>query len=227
MYIVGIIPAREGSKRIPKKNIKILNGKPLITYTINSAKKSKLLSSFYVSTDDKKIKQISESYGSPVINRPKILARDTTQSIVSIQHAIKNIENFLKITIDVVVILQPTSPLRSFNDIDNAIQKFLKKKCQSLVSVTNVCFPPEFMFRIKKGKLNNILKTKIKSKRTQDMPKTFQINGAIYIATRKLIMEKNTVLSKTPYPYFMPIERSIDVDTLLDFKFTEFLLKNS
>ena len=119
MNIVGIIPARGGSKRIPKKNIKLLKNKPLIGYTIIEAKKSKFLNSVYVSTEDEKISRISKKFGIDIIKRPKKFAKDTTQGYVPIQHAIKYLESKHNEIIDVIVVLQPTSPLRKAIDIDN------------------------------------------------------------------------------------------------------------
>jgi CMP-N,N'-diacetyllegionaminic acid synthase len=224
LNIVGIIPARGGSKRIPKKNLKLLKGKPLIAHTIIQAKKSRLLNSVYVSTEDETISQVSQSYGIDVIKRPKKFAYDTTQGYIPIQHAIKYIESKHNQTIDIIVALQPTSPLRKFTDIDNAISKFIKNDCNSLVSVTDACFPPEFMYKIKNKKLDSILKTKLKSKRTQDMPKTYQINGAIYVTKKNFLMNYNSMLSKNPCFYIMPIERSIDIDSIHDFEFCKLFL---
>lgn len=224
LNIVGIIPARGGSKRIPKKNLKLLKGKPLIAYTIIEAKKSKLLNFLYVTTDDEKISEVSKSYNVDVIKRPKKIARDTTQGYIPIQHAIKYLESKNKIDVDLVVVLQPTSPLRKTIDIDNAIYELIKNNCNSLVSVTDACFPPEFMYKIKNKKLYPILKTKLKSKRTQDMPKTYQINGAVYVVKKKFLMESNSLLSKNPCYYIMPIERSADIDSIHDFEFCKLFL---
>ncbi|MBA4717717.1 MAG: acylneuraminate cytidylyltransferase family protein [Nitrosopumilus sp.] len=224
LNIVGIIPARGGSKRIPKKNLKLLKGKPLIAHTIIEAKKSRFLNSLYVSTDDDKIALVSKSYGVDVIKRPKKLAQDTTQGYVPIQHAIKHLESKFKQSIDVVVVLQPTSPLRKSVDIDFAISEFIKNDCDSLVSVTDVCFPPEFMYKIKNKKLYPILKTKLKSKRIQDIPKTFQINGAVYVTKTKFLLKYNSLFSQNPCFYLMPFERSIDIDSIHDFEFCKLFL---
>ena len=224
MNIVGIIPARGGSKRIPRKNLKILKNKPLIVHTIQEAKKSKLLTSFYVSTEDENISKVSKSFGANVIKRPKLFAKDKTQGYVPIQHAINFLENKNNESVDIVVTLQPTSPLRKAKDIDNAISEFLKNKCETLVSVTNSCFPPEFMYKTKNKKLIPILKTKLKSKRTQDMPKTYQINGAVYVTEKKFLLKHNSLLSKNPCFYIMPFERSIDIDSIYDFEFCKLFL---
>jgi len=126
--ILAIIPARGGSKRLPKKNVRILRGKPLIFYTIDTANKSKYLDRVIVSTDDKKIAEISAKYGAEVIERPKKLARDDSPIIDAIFHVLNKIEA------DIVVLLQPTSPLRTAKDIDEAINLFIDNKCDSVIS---------------------------------------------------------------------------------------------
>ena len=224
LNIVGIIPARGGSKRIPRKNLKILKNKPLIAHTIQEAKRSKLLTSFYVSTEDENISKVSKSFGANVIKRPKLFAKDKTQGYVPILHAINFLENKNNESVDIVVTLAPTSPLRKAQDIDNAISEFLKNKCETLVSVTNSCFPPEFMYRTKNKKLIPILNTKLKSKRTQDMPKTYQINGAVYVTEKKFLLRHNSLLSKNPCFYIMPFERSIDIDSIYDFEFCKLFI---
>jgi len=128
--ILGIIPARWGSKRVPHKNIKLFKGKPLIYYTINAAHKSKCLDELFVSTDSEEIAKISIRYGAKVINRPSQYAQDHSPSIDVVRHAL------LYEKADIVVLLQPTSPLRTAEDIDAAINLFLKEKPESLISVS-------------------------------------------------------------------------------------------
>jgi CMP-N-acetylneuraminic acid synthetase len=222
--IIAIIPARGGSKRIPKKNIKKLIDKPLIYYTISEAKKSKFISKIIVSTDSKQIEKIAKNLGTETIIRPKKLAQDNSSSLDVVQHVIKNLESLNYF--DIIILLQPTSPLRTVTDIDSAINLFLKSKCDSVIGMTEVTHPPEFMYRITNKKIKPLIKTKIKSKRRQDMPKTYQINGAIYICNRDLIMKKHTMFGKNIVPYLMPIERSIDIDTMFDFDLAKTILKN-
>ena len=226
MNILAIIPAREGSKGIPKKNIKKLVNKPLIAYTISEAKKSKFLSKIIVSTDSKKIEKIAKKLGSETMIRPKKLAQDNSSTLHVIQHVIKNLKSLDNFDTDIVITLQPTSPLRTAADIDSAIKLFLKSKCDSVIGMTEVTHPPEFMYRIINKKIKPLIKTKIKSKRRQDMPKTYQINGAIYICNRNLIMKKHTMFGKNIVPYLMPSERSIDIDTMFDFDLAKTILKN-
>ena len=194
--IIAIIPARGGSKGIPKKNIKNLAGKPLISYTISEVKKSKFISKVIVSTDNKQIEKIAKNLGSETIIRAKKLAQDNSSSLSVVQHVIKNLELSNNFDTDIIVLLQPTSPLRTVTDIDSAIKLFLKSKCDSVIGMSEVTHPPECMYRMTNNKIEPLIKTKIKSKRRQDMPKTYQINGSIYICNRDLIMKKHTMFGK-------------------------------
>lgn len=223
--IVGIIPARGGSKGIHRKNIRKLNKKPLIFYSISEAKKSKFLSKVVVSTEDIQIANVAKKFNACVIKRPKKLATDKSQSIDTIKHVIHFLEKQNKSKIDIIVFLQPTSPLRTTEDIDKAISKFIKSKSDSLISVSETTHSPYFMYSLKGNFLKPLLKTSTKSKRRQDMPKTFQINGAIYITSRELILKRNTVFGKKILPYVMDIEKSVDIDSPLDLILAEHLLK--
>jgi CMP-N-acetylneuraminic acid synthetase len=142
----AIIPARGGSKDIPKKNIKPLRGKPLITYTIDYAKKSRCINKVVVSTEDEEIAEISRKYGAEVMERPENLAKGESPTIDVIFHVLK-ILKMKNYNPDIVVLLQPTSPLRSAKDIDNAIKLFLDSDCESVVSVYAVKHPPYWSFK--------------------------------------------------------------------------------
>ena len=223
--ILGIIPARGGSKRIPNKNIKKLLGKPMIYYTIKEAKKSKYLSEIVVSTEDKKIAKIVNEYNVKVIDRPKYLAKDTSSSLDIFKHVITQLENKENFSPDIVVILQPTSPLRIVHDIDNSIRKFIFNKCDSVVSVSKVEHPPHWMYILKNRKLNRIIikgqENKIERK---DLPTIYQLNGAVEVTSRNNIIKNNSLLGKMILPYLMPLNRSIDIDNVLEFNLTKLLL---
>ena len=139
MKVLGVIPARGGSKGIPNKNIKLLNGKPLIYYSIFEGLKSKVISDLIVSTDDEKIKKIAENFGAncPFI-RPSDLSNDTALAIPTIQHATLFMEKMKKFKYDYVVMLQPTSPLRTSTDIDKAINMLIKSSSDGIISIVNV-----------------------------------------------------------------------------------------
>ena len=227
MKILGIIPARGGSKGIPSKNIKKLHGKPLIFYTIREAKKSKFLSRIVVSTNDEKAANISKRYGVYVIKRPKKLSIDTTPSEAVIKHTINYLKKKEGFHVDIVVILQPTSPLRKVNDIDNSIKKFLNSNCSSVVTVCQTPHTPYWMYKIgRNDKLEKLIKSKKVIKRRQDSPPVYQLNGAVYVTHAKKIMKDENIFSGDVRAYIMPYERSIDIDNVVDLKLADFLLKS-
>lgn len=224
--IISIIPARGGSKGIPKKNIYKINNKPLIAYTINEAKKSKFFKDVIVSTEDSEIEKISKKLHAQVLKRPKKLSTDNTPTNSVIINAIKQLETKGDIEFDAIVLLQPTSPLRTVDDIDNSIKIFLKNKCDSVMSVTEVHHPPHWIYSInKKGTLAKFLKSKTRIFRRQDSPKLYQLNGAILIATKEFFLKKKEIGNNT-IPYIMPQERSIDIDNFYDLKIASLILKN-
>lgn len=226
MKILGVIPARGGSKSIPKKNTAKINGKPLIAYTVNEAKKSKLLHSLVVSTEDPEIERISKGLGVAVIKRPKKLSADNTPTSAVIIGVIQQLKEKDNTQFDAIVILQPTSPLRTVADIDNAIQIFQKNRCDSVMGVTKVVHPPSWMYQInKKGTLTKFLKNKTPITRRQDSPVLYQLNGAILVATKEFFQRKKTFGSNT-IPYVMPQHRSIDIDNYYDLKVAEMIMKN-
>ena len=224
MEILGIIPARGGSKGLKKKNVKNLAGKPLIYYTIREAKKSKFITKLIVSTENLEISKIAKKYGVEVIPRPKNLARDTTPSLLVFKQVITYLQNQMKFNPDVIVVLQPTSPLRKTMDIDYSIKKFLKHKSKTIISVSKFEHPPSWIFKIVNGKLKPILKSQ-KIIRRQESPKFYSPNGAIYVFDSSSIMKKDFEYGVNDLPYIMPPERSVDIDSDLDFKFAELLLK--
>jgi len=221
--ILGIVPARGGSKGIPKKNIKLLNGKPLIFYTIKEALKSKYLSKVVVSTEDKEIAKIAKKYKAEVIQRPKELARDETPTRDVVLHVLDILEA-RSYKPDVVVLLQPTSPLRKVNHIDSAIDLFLHKSCDFLVSVCENKKPPYWYFRIEKEYLKPILRCKHPENRRQELPKTYMPNGAIFICTPEKLRKCLNHYNSRVIPYIMPSEESIDIDDELDFVLAELLM---
>jgi CMP-N-acetylneuraminic acid synthetase len=213
--ILGVIPARGGSKRVPKKNIKKLGGKPLIAYTIEAAEKSKLLDSFVVSTDSAEISGVVTKYGAKTIERPKVLATDWAKTIDVILDVAKKEEA------DAIMCLQPTSPFRTAKDIDDAINLFLNVKCESVVSVCEVRDDLCWLLQFKDNYLCPVLQNKYLTSRFQDLPKLFVPNGAIYIASVKTLNKYKSFYTKKIFPYIMPQERSIDIDDMDDFVIAE------
>jgi CMP-N-acetylneuraminic acid synthetase len=221
--ILAIIPARGGSKGVPKKNIKLLNNKPLIAYTIEAALKSRYLDKIIVSTDSKEIAEVSGKYGAEIIKRPKFLSGDKAKVIDAVFHIFDTLEKE-KYFFDFLVLLQPTSPLRTTKDIDEAIDLFLKEKPELLLSVYKVEPPPYWCFRIEKNYLKPIFGLKY-FKNRGGVPGAYMPNGAIYISTPKFLRKNKSFYAKKSLPYIMPKERSIDIDYPIDFMLAELLIK--
>ena len=217
MSVLGVIPARGGSKRIPHKNIKPLCGKPLIEYTINAAINSDL-DAVLVSTDDPDILLFCESLGINVIERPVDYGSDDAPTILALQHAIGGLED----TFDAVITLQPTSPFRQSKHINAALKLFTNEPCDSLVSVQKI--PHNFCFE-KTMNINNervILDDNLK--RSQDTSVRYARNGAgIYISNISLIMQ-GRILGDNILPFEMNKIESLDIDDLEDWVIAEALM---
>ena len=226
--VLGVITARGGSKGIPKKNIKKLAGKPLITYTIDATLDSTLLTRCIVSTDDLTIAQIAEENGAEIpFIRPSELAEDDSKGIDVIIHALKWLKDRGE-EYDYVMILQPTSPLRTSQDIDNCIRKIVDFNADSIMSMYELSdFSIEKLKKIKGDIIIPWFKEEDKeSQQRQKLEKVYKRNAAIYITRTNLIMEGD-LFGEVSRPYIMPEERSIDINRMLDFQLTEFFLKNS
>lgn len=212
---LAIIPARGGSKRLPRKNVLDLCGKPLIAWSIEAALKSKYIHKVVVSSDDDEILEISKKFGAETIKRPDELASDTATTFDAIKHTIDNFEKY-----DYIVLLQPTSPLRDEKHIDKAIEFLENKNADAVVSVCEIEHSPLWSNTLPPdGKMNNFLRDEILNKRSQDLDKYYRLNGAIYIcATAKLLEEKSFFLKDNIFAYVMDRESSVDIDEEIDFK---------
>ncbi|MBN1799973.1 MAG: acylneuraminate cytidylyltransferase family protein [Candidatus Lokiarchaeota archaeon] len=224
MKIICIIPARGGSKGIKKKNIRMINGIPLIAYTIIEALKCKKINRIIVSTDDKEIAAISKKYGAEVFDRPPELSSDESSTIDAIFNVIGQIEG-LKEDSTIILLLQPTSPLRTVLDIEQSINLFLNSECDSIVSVKESEHPPYWTLILEQNYLKFLFDRK--TSRRQDYEKTFIPNGAIYIAKLDILKKYNTFYCPKTLPYIMPKERSVDIDQELDILFTKSLMKKN
>ena len=216
--ILGLIPARGGSKGIPRKNIREIDGKPLIAFSIEAAKKSKYLDSVIVSSEDDEILSISKQLGAEILKRPSNLAQDTTPGADVVLHALNTYKDY-----DYVVLLQPTSPLRRTIDIDQSIELCVKSEMPFCVSVTKAEKKPYWIFTIKKnGGLSSILSGQIPNRR-QDVEPIYILNGAVYVTDVKwLIKQKNYVYSEAT-AYEMPVEYSVDIDNENDIQYLEYI----
>ena len=218
---LAIIPARGGSKRLPNKNILDLNGKPLISWSIETAKKSKNIDEIVVSSDSDKILEIAKKYDVNIIKRPDELATDTASSIDVIKHVIENYPKY-----KYIVLLQPTSPLRTEKHIDEAIELLEKKNADAVISVCEMDHSPLWSNILPENlSMENFLREDVKNKRSQDLPKYYRLNGAIYICKTDKFLEKNTFfLDQNIYAYVMDRKSSVDIDDEIDFKLAEIVL---
>lgn len=216
--VLAVITARGGSKGVKRKNIKKLCGKPLITWTFSSAKKSMLIDRIIISSDDSEIIEIAKEFGIDVpFIRPGELSNDMAASIDVVLHAIESCKGF-----DILVLLQPTSPLRTAQDIDNAIVNMIEEKTDSCVSV---CIPDKSPYWMYKMDNNNLISPLIETKNIfhnrQSLPDIYALNGAVYVAKIEFLIEQKTFISNKTSGYIMPKERSIDIDEELDFIIAE------
>lgn len=211
--VLAVIPARGGSKGVPRKNIRELAGKPLIAWTIEEAKKSKYISKVIVSSDDKEILRIAEINGAEVpFVRPAHLAQDDTPGIEPILHALEACSGY-----DYVVVLQPTSPLRTVEDIDGAIEKVVGENNGFCVSVSEVTQSPYWMYTMSDNAVIQPLIDIPLVFRRQDLPKVYTLNGAVYVAQVEKLKETRNFITAGTVAYKMPEERSIDIDMERDF----------
>lgn len=221
--ILAIIPARGGSKGIPHKNIINLCGKPLIAHTIGAAKQSAYIDTVLVSTDDVDIQRVSEDYGVSVpFLRDAKIASDEARTISVVVDAVNRLQAIGQ-NFDVVVLLQPTSPLRTTEEIDVAIDVFFQNEMKGVVSVNVAKVSPFLLRTIKDSQLQRII-SENSTIRRQDMPTYYEVNGAIYINAISDITESLS-FNDNPIPYIMNREHSVDIDTWDDLDEAEKLLK--
>jgi len=224
--ILGIIPARSGSKSIKDKNIKSLNGLPLMAWSIKAGLACKQIDKLVVSTDSKKYGQLAKFYGAEVIDRPARLAQNNASMIPALQHAVKEVEKSGK-KVSMVVLLDPTSPLRQIKDIERCLELIKVPETDSVDTVCEAEHNPYYvMGKIKKSGYFQypLIKFHKKLHRRQDAPKVYRLNAAVLIIKRDALMA-GKVLSNKARVIVMPEERSIHIDSKIEFKFIEFLLK--
>ena len=225
--VLAVIPARGDSKGIPRKNLYPLNGKPLIAYTIEAALKSKLLTRSIISTDSEEIAEVAEKFGGDVpFIRPNVLASDTASSIDVVKHAMKELEKADGVRYNYAVLLQPTTPLRLSGDIDKVIQKLISTQCDTVITMVDVgAYHPARMYRIENDRLLGIMEESIAMRRRQDLPPIYIRSGDIYACKRNIIFNRNTMLGNDCRPLVIPSNRAVNIDTLEDLLFAEYLLK--
>ena len=218
--VLAIIPARGGSKGVPRKNIRDLAGKPLIAWTIEAAKASQYIDRLVLSSDDAEIIGVAQAHGceAPFV-RPAELARDETPGIDPILHALQALPGY-----DYVVLLQPTSPLRTGEDIDGCIARCEEKNAPACVSVTEPDHHPQWMYTLDDRETLQPISGQ-RAVRRQDLPEVYALNGAVYVARTEWLFETRNFLSESTQGYVMPSRRSLDIDTEQDLAIAACLLQ--
>ncbi|WP_428026084.1 cytidylyltransferase domain-containing protein [Arcobacter sp.] len=218
---LAVVPARGGSKRIPRKNVRNFCGKPLIAWSIEAGLHCKYIDKVVVSSDDEEILKISKNFGAEIIKRPMVLASDVATTFDALKHTIENIEKY-----DYIVLLQPTSPLRDENHITAAIELLEEKTADAVISVCEMDHSPLWSNILPKdGNMSGFLRDEILNKRSQDLDKYHRLNGAIYICkTDRLLEEKSFILKENIFSYIMDRESSIDIDEEIDFMLAQCIM---
>jgi N-acylneuraminate cytidylyltransferase len=215
--VLAVVPARGGSREVPRKNIRLVGGKPLIAYTLDAARTSRYVDRLVVSTEDAEIRTIAESLGAEVLPRPAALARDDTPGVEPVLHALDAVPGF-----GCVVLLQPTSPLRTTADIDATIEHWAASGAPVCVSVCEARDNPYRVFTLKEGgRLARFMPGEPPNRR-QDLPSFHVLNGAVYVADTAWLRREKRFVTDAAVAFVMPMERSLDIDTERDLALFEF-----
>ena len=224
--VLGIINARGGSKGIPRKNIKALKGKPLIGYSIEAGLKSECIDDLIVSTDDEEIAAVAKEMGASVpFIRPADLSGDNVRQIEVILHCINYLKDEQQKNYDYIALLQPTSPLRIAEDIDNAYDLLIEKQADSVISFTSVeNHHPYHMYYIEDHKIKSVIDHDRSNLQRQTLQEAFIVNGAVRIVNTDVLIKSKSFFSDNSVSYIMPNERSINIDEPYDWQLAEFIL---
>jgi len=225
--ILAVITARGGSKGVPGKNIKTLAGKPLIAWSIDAAMQSKYVNRIVVSTDDTQIAETARDWGADVpFLRPVGLSQDMSPHVPVLQHAVTYLQQHEKDCFDYILLLQPTSPLRTAIDIDNAVNLAMQKQADCVLSVCQVREHPYLMHEIVGGQLVDFMEHPEGYMPRQKLPQLYVLNGSIYLIRSQVLLEEGTLHPENTVPYIMPPERSLQIDEPWDFYLADLLFQN-
>ena len=219
--VLGVIPARGGSKGVPRKNIRIVGGKPLIAWTIEQAQKSRYIDRLIVSSEDPEIIRVAQEWGceAPFV-RGEVLAADDAPGIAPVLEAIERVGGY-----EWVVLLQPTSPLRAASDIDGCLELCSARKANACVSVSVASQHPYWVYALRADdRLEPYVRTAEPAARRQNLPAAYVLNGAVYTARCKWLRNTKEFVNDETVGFVMPSERSLDIDTPLDIEIAELLL---
>lgn len=218
--VLAIVPARGGSKRLPRKNLRPLAGKPLMAWTLDAARAAASLGRIVVSTEDDEIAACAVACGADVpIRRPADLAADETPGIEPILHMVRWLEEHEGYRPDLVMVLQPTSPLRTAGDIDASVELLRAKHGEAVVSVCESPFPGSWLRTVddagRLGGWTPVTPTQA----------AYVLNGAVYLTTREVLLARHDTYADPTWAYVMPRERSVDIDSAFDFELAEWLVR--
>lgn len=223
MTLLALIPARGGSVAIPRKNIRMLCGKPLLQWSIDAALESKSVDKVVVSTEDSEIAAIARACGAEVpFMRPQEFSTNFSSGLAPVIHALEQLPEITNI-----LVLQPTSPLRTSEDIEAIINLRNKTGSESAVSLTNCAKHPAWMYEISENHYLSPILPYNDVETRQQLPTTYVLNGALYLASREYILRERSFIGKDTVGYFMPQNRSIDIDTPLEFEMAKFLMRQA
>ncbi len=221
--VLGLIPARGGSKGLPRKNILTVDGKPLIAWTIEQGQQSAYIDRLILSSEDPEIVEIARQWGceTPFV-RPQELASDEASGVDVVLHAMRKVSE----DYDYLVLLQPTSPLRMAVDIDNCIRSCHERQARACVSVSEAAKSPLWMYFLDaENRMNPVLSNNNPVTRRQDLPKVFELNGAVYVVEWDWFLKNKQFVGAQTVACIMPSERSLDIDTSLDLDFFQYLVR--
>lgn len=222
--ILAVVPARAGSKRLPGKNMMELHGKPLIRWTLEAALESTMIDMLVVSSDDDAILAEGERLGLSTVRRPEHLASDTATTFDVLVHTLDSL-NAEGIRPARLMLLQPTSPLRAAEDIREAVRRMDETDADSIVSVCPCEHSPLWSNTLgPEGSMDEFLRPEVLNQRSQDLPVHYRLNGAIYMAKTEKLLQKRGFFMPNSQAHIMSVEKSVDIDTYMDFKLCEFLL---
>lgn len=227
--VLVVIPARGGSKGILKKNIKILHGKPLIQYTVEAAQDSMYVDDIIVSTDDEEIQKVSESLGIKVVPRPDRISGDNALVVDALRYTLDTLEEEGALY-DIVLLLEPTSPLRTSETIDSCIKEFKHDNVKNVVTFSETDLPPDRIWRLDNKSIEPYIAGANPWLPRQQLETGYQLNGLVYaldVVNFRAMKNSQTILNGEITPVITPKEISIDIDDMLDFKMIEFLMKDN
>ncbi|MGM0405321.1 MAG: cytidylyltransferase domain-containing protein [Thermoplasmatota archaeon] len=226
--VISIIPARGGSKGIPRKNIKELKGRPLIEHSIEHSLAVDLIDRTIVSTEDEEISEVSKEAGAEVIDRPEELAGDDSVVINAIRYTVEVLEDD-SYDVDIIVVLEPTSPIRDIGVTEKCIEVLREARADSAATFSETELSPHRMWRIKDEKVEPFFENANPWLPRQSQPKAYKLNGQVYTLTRDILFEEVgsiSLMRGRSYPVITPKETAIDIDTERDFKMIEYLMED-